>query len=121
LLAERQLPLAELLLPASNVFISSISLTAVTPAHAAMGLVNVVVTNLILKVATGTGLLYTYQAALYRHLTYSRRRTIIWSGAGTAVTITGTGFVGERQLPLAELLLPVASSSPAFHFTAVTC
>jgi hypothetical protein len=69
-------------------FVSSISLTATTPAHAA-GPVNVVVTNPDTQTGTGTNL-FTYVAA---PSVTGISPTAGLTGGGTAATITGTAFV----------------------------
>jgi hypothetical protein len=75
--------------PATGVsFVSSTTLTATAPAHAA-GVVNVVVINPDTQTGTGTGL-YTYAAAPTVSAISPTSRP---AAGGSSVTVTGTGFV----------------------------
>ncbi len=73
----------------SVVRVSAISITCVTPAHAA-GAVDVVVTNNDAQTGTGTNV-FTYVAAPTVTLVTSNSGP---AAGGTAVTVTGTGFLG---------------------------
>jgi hypothetical protein len=79
----------------SVVFGSATSLTAITPAHAA-GLVNVVVTNPDTQTGTGTSL-FTYVAG---PSVTGISPTSGPAAGGTAVTITGTGFVSGATVTI---------------------
>jgi hypothetical protein len=79
----------------SVLFGSATSLTATTPAHAA-GAVNVIVTNPDTQTGTGTGL-FTYASAPTVSATSPVGGPL---AGGTAVTITGTGFVTGATLTI---------------------
>jgi hypothetical protein len=76
-------------------FVSATSLTATTPAHAP-GVVNVVVTNPDTQTATGAGL-FTYAAAPTVSATAPTGGPL---AGGTAVTISGTGFVSGATVTI---------------------
>jgi hypothetical protein len=97
------------------VFVSSTSLTATTPAHAP-GVVNVVVTNPDTQTATGASL-FTYSVAPTVSATAPTGGPL---AGGTAVTISGTGFIAGATVTIGGTAATSVVFGSATSLTATT-
>ena len=105
--------------PATSVaFVSATSITAVTPAHAA-GVVSVVVTNPDSGAGTGANL-FTYTAAISTPTVTAISQASGSIAGGTALSITGTGFVTGATVSIGGVPATSVVFVSATSITAVT-